>query len=94
MSTSYRLVGHLLEVYVPAGQEFGDVGPAVSQQSVDLTDDTVLLQRPAALLHRRVQVVVPALAALLPVTTVQVFGNKRPALHTVLLNQINDLHRK
>lgn len=83
-----------MQVYLPAGQQFGDVGPAVSQQPVGLTDDAVLLQRPAALLHRRVQVVVPAFAALLPVTTVQVFGNERPALHAVLLNKVNDLHRK
>lgn len=79
---------------IPAGQQFGDVGPAVSQLSVGLTDDVVLVQHPLALLHRRVQVVVPALAALLPVTTLQVFGDERPALHAVLLNEINGLHRK
>ena len=53
----------------PAREQFGHVGPAVSQPSMDLTDDVVLTQRPAALLHRRVQVVVPALAALLPSTS-------------------------
>lgn len=59
-----------------------------------LTDDQILLPRPAALLHRRVQVVVPALATLLPATTAQVFGDKRPALHTVLMDQRDQLHRK
>ena len=60
--------------YIPAGQQFGDVGPAVSQQPVGLTDDAVLLWRPAALLHRWVQVVVPALAALLADTPLKVLG--------------------
>lgn len=93
--TGTRLLrGHLSAVNVPAGQQLGDVGPAVPQLPVGLTDDAVLLQRPAALLHRRVQVVVPALTALLPITAVQVSGNERPALHTVRLNQINDLRRK
>lgn len=85
---------YLSVVYVPARQQLGDVCPTVSQQSVGLTDDVVLLQRPATLLHCRVQMVVPALAALLPITTVQVLGDERPALHTVLVNQIDDLRRK
>lgn len=81
-------------VYLPARQHFGDVGPAVSQESVGLTDDAVFLQSPAALLHHGIEVVVPSLAALLPVPTVQVFGDERPALHTVFMDQLYHLHRK
>lgn len=81
-------------VVVPAGQQLGDVRPAVSQLSVGLTDHDVLVQRPLAFLHCWVQVIVPALTALLPVTTLQVFGDYRPALHAVLLNESEDLSRK
>lgn len=36
----------------------------------------------------------PALPDLLPVTTVHVFGDERPALGAKLLHQVNDLQRE
>lgn len=78
----------------PPRQEFGDVGPAVSQHPLGLTDDEVFLSCPAALLHGGVQVVVPPLTDLLPVAAVQVFGDERPALGAKLLHQIDDLQRE
>lgn len=59
-----------------------------------LVDYSVFLLRPGSLLNLWVQVVVPALAALLPIPGVQVFGDQRPAFHAVLLHQLSDLHRK
>lgn len=81
-------------LHLPAGQQLGHVGPAVSQESVGLTDDAVFLQSPAALLHHGIEVVVPSLAALLPVPTVQVLGDERPALHAVFMDQFYHLPRK
>lgn len=57
-----------------------------------LVDDPVLLLGPGGLLHLWVQVVVPALAALLADTTLQVLGDHRPALGAVLLNQLDHLN--
>lgn len=78
----------------PPRQQLGDIRPAVSQHSLGLTDDAVFFRCPAAFLHRRVQVVVPSLADLLPVTTVHVFGDERPTLGAKLLHQVNNLQRK
>lgn len=58
-----------------------------------LVDDPVLFFGPWRLLHLRVQVVVPALAALLADTTLQVLGDHRPALCSVLLDQLDHLAR-
>lgn len=78
----------------PPRQQFGDISPAVSQHPLGLTDDAVFLRCPAAFLHRRVQMVVPSLADLLPVATVHVFGDERPTLGAELLHQVDDLQRK
>lgn len=80
--------------FSPARQQFRNVRPTVSQQAVRLAHNAVLLQSPAALFYCWVQVVVPALAALLPISGVQVFGNERPALSAIPLNKLCDLHRK
>lgn len=75
----------------PPRQHLGDLSPAVAQHLVGLTDDAVLLLSPAGLLYLRVQVVVPALTALLPQPALQVLGNKGPMLCAVLLDQLDDL---
>lgn len=77
----------------PARQHLGNLGPAVAQHFVGLADDAVLLLRPAGLLHLGVEVVVPALPALLPQPALQVLGDERPLLRAILLNQLNDLER-
>ena len=59
-----------------------------------LTDDAVLLLCPAGLLHLRVEVVVPALTALLAQPAFQVLGDQRPLLRAVLLDQLDDLGGK
>lgn len=56
-----------------------------------LVDDAVLLLGPGRLLHLRVEVVVPALAALLADAALQVLGDHRPALGAVLLDQLDHL---
>lgn len=78
----------------PPRQHLGNLGPAVAQHLVGLPDDTVLLLGPAGLLHLGIEVVVPALTALLPQPALQVLGNQRPLLRAILLNQLNDLGGK
>lgn len=56
-----------------------------------LTDYSIFLLGPAGLFHLRVEVVVPALTALLPQPALQVLGNQRPLFGAVLLDQLNDL---
>lgn len=56
-----------------------------------LVDDPVLLLSPRCLLHLWVQVVVPALTALLADTPLQVLGDDRPALGSILLDQLDHL---
>lgn len=75
----------------PAREQLSDFGPAVAQLLVCLVDDSVLLLGPRSLLHLWVQVVVPALAALLADTPLQVLGYHRPALGSILLNQLYHL---
>lgn len=75
----------------PAGEQLCDFGPAVAQLLVRLVDDAVLLLSPRGLLHLRVQVVVPALAALLANSPLQVLGDHRPALGSILLHQLDHL---
>lgn len=78
----------------PPRQHLGNLGPAVAQHLVGLPDDAVLLLGPAGLLHLGIEVVVPALTALLPQPALQVLGDQRPLLRAVLLNQLNDLGGK
>lgn len=59
-----------------------------------LVDDPVLFLGPRRLLHLRVQVVVPAFAALLANPTLQVLGDHRPALGSVLLDQLDHLAKR
>lgn len=78
----------------PPRQHLGNLGPAVAQHLVGLPDDAVLLLGPAGLLHLGIEVVVPALTALLPQPALQVLGNQCPLLRAILLNQLNDLGGK
>lgn len=78
----------------PSRQHLGNLGPAVAQHLVGLTDDAVLLLGPAGLFHLGVEVVVPALTTLLSQTALQVLGNQCPLLGAVLLNQLDDLGNK
>lgn len=75
----------------PAREKLGDFSPAVSQLLVRLVDDPVFLLSPGRLLHLWVEVVVPALAALLADTPLQVLGDHRPALGSILLDQLDHL---
>lgn len=75
----------------PARKQLGDFCPAVSQLLVSLVDNSVLLLGPRGLLDLWVQVVVPALTALLADASLQVLGDHRPALGSVLLDQLDHL---
>jgi len=54
-----------------------------------IVDDPVLLFSPRRLFNVRIQVVVPALPALLANSTLQVFGDQCPTLWPVLLYQLD-----
>lgn len=90
LNDSSSLVSPFLSL-LPAGEQLSDFGPAVSQLLVGLVDDPVLFLGPRGLLHLRVEVVVPALAALLADAPLQVLGDDRPALGSVLLHQLDHL---
>lgn len=75
----------------PARKKLGDFGPAVSQLLMRLVDDPVFLLSPGRLLHLWVEVVVPALAALFANAPLQVLGDHRPALGSILLDQLDHL---
>ena len=47
-----------------AGQQLGDLGPSVAEELVRLEDRLILIGSPCLLANRRVEMVVPALAAL------------------------------
>lgn len=76
----------------PSRQHLGDLGPAVSQHAVGFVDDKILFWGPGGLLHVRVEVVVPALAALFPQSPLQVFGHHSPLFITVFIHQLDHLH--
>lgn len=75
----------------PPWQHLGDLSPAVAKHLVGLTDNAVLLLSPAGLLYLGVEMVVPALTALLPQPALQVLGDQRPLLCAVLFDQLDDL---
>lgn len=75
----------------PSRKQFGDLSPAVAQHAVSLVDDEIFLWSPGRLLDVWIEVVVPALSALLPKTALQVLGHHRPLLVAVLLHELNHL---
>lgn len=76
---------------LPSRQQLGNLSPAVSEQAVSLVDDEVLLGGPRRLLHVGIEVVVPALSALLPQSTFQMLGNHSPLLVAVEIYKLNNL---
>jgi hypothetical protein len=85
-------LGHALETAVPVvldrvvgapGEELGDLSPFVAELGLLRDQHVVLLLRPRVLPDRRVQLVVPPLAALLAITTGQVLGDLGPAIGAV-----------
>ncbi|KAK7827765.1 hypothetical protein U0070_019589 [Myodes glareolus] len=58
----------------PPWQHLGDLSPAVAQHFVGLADYAIFLLGPAGLFHFGVEVIVPALTALLPQPALQVLG--------------------
>ena len=81
----------VLDVVVRSSRKpLGDLGPLVTEFFVRLAHDVFLILRPVSLVDVRVQVVVPALAALLARATrniidlAQAVGDERPALGAVL----------
>lgn len=58
-----------------------------------LTDYAIFLLSPAGFFHLGVEVIVPALTALLSQPALQVLGNQRPLLRAILLDQLNDLEK-
>lgn len=58
---------------------------------MSLVDDEIFVWGPGRLLDVWIEVVVPALSALLPETALQVLGHHRPLLVAVLLHELNHL---
>ena len=73
-----------------AGKELGDVRPPVAELAMGVEERPVLLHAPHVLLDRRIQLIVPALAALLAGPPGQMRGDDRPALGAVLLDEAAD----
>jgi len=69
----------------------GDLRPLVAHAHVLHQDRTVLLFRPRRLRDRRIQVVVPPLAALLAHATRQIRRDHAPLLRAVPTHQLDDL---
>ena len=74
----------------PAREQLGDLGPFVAQPGVGLEDDVVLLRGPGRLFDAGVEVVVPALAALLSDAALEVARDEGPALWAVLVDKLDD----
>ena len=72
------------------GQHLGHLGPLAAVRSVRQEQDPLLVQHPLHLQDVRVQVVVPALAALLPQPPLHELRDEGPPLRTVLLHQLAD----
>lgn len=69
------------------GQHLGHLGPLAAVRSVRQEQDPLLVQHPLHLQDVRVQVVVPALAALLAQAPLHEFSDEGPALRAVLLDE-------
>mmetsp|Transcript_3158 Transcript_3158/g.9795 ORF Transcript_3158/g.9795 Transcript_3158/m.9795 type:complete len:215 (-) Transcript_3158:225-869(-) len=72
-------------------QQLGDLRPLVAVRLVRFHENAVLLLAPAVALDVRVEVVVPALAALLANAARQVTRNHAPLLGAMLQHQAQDL---
>ena len=71
-------------------QHFGDFSPFVVDDPVHEEKNPLFLLAPGNLLDHGVQVVVPALSALLSDAVGQVLSNQRPFLGPVRLDQLKD----
>ena len=91
-----RIVVVLDAVVAPAIEQLGDVGPLVAEDFVSVEDDLLLDVVYRRLLDARVQVIVPALTALLScptayfVLTRQLLRDECPALRAIPRNQVDD----
>lgn len=74
-------------VVSPPIEYLGDLGPPVVHQTVHKEEDPLFFPAPETLFYLRVQVVVPALAALLPDAPGEVICDLSPLDGTVLLHK-------
>lgn len=79
---------------MPSREQFCDLSPAIAKQAVSLIDDEVLLSRPRRLLNAGIEVVVPALSALLPQSAFQVLGYQRPLFVAIKIHKLYNLEDK
>ena len=76
-------------VVSPAFQELGNLGPLVLILPIRNEENELLLLSPVVLLYPWVQVVVPALPALLANPTRQEVSDVSPLLRTSLMDQLH-----
>ena len=81
----------LNRVIGPTRKQLRDLGPSISKGFVSLKNLPVLLFPPRLLVNVGVEVVVPALPALLPNSARQMPCNQTPLLRTVLSDELDDL---
>mmetsp|Transcript_33230 Transcript_33230/g.98762 ORF Transcript_33230/g.98762 Transcript_33230/m.98762 type:complete len:262 (+) Transcript_33230:1740-2525(+) len=83
-----RIPSILNGVVGPAVQQLGDLGPPGPQSSGRFDDHLVLLLHPLSAVDVRIEVIVPALPALLPQSSLELLGDERPLLLPVLMDQL------
>jgi hypothetical protein len=77
-------------VLLPSRQVPRDFSPLIANSRMSIGDDAVFFGAPTLFSDAWVQVVVPALAALLPNTTLEVRGDQRPPIGAVLHNEFDN----
>jgi hypothetical protein len=80
----YRVVGS-------AWKQLRNLGPLVSQRGMCLEDRSILILRPRVLVDARMQMVVPPFSALFANPALQMAGNERPPLWSMLVYKFNYL---
>ena len=74
-----------------SGQEFRDLGPAVSEDALLFGNDSVLLTGPRAFVDGRVELIVPPLATLFGGSVPHLLRELAPVLRAVCCNKLEEL---
>lgn len=79
---------------LPSREQLSNLSPAVSEQAVSFVDNEVLLGCPWWLLHAGIEVVMPALSALLSQSALQVLGYHCPLFVAVEIYKFYNLRNE
>lgn len=78
-------------IICPTRQQFGNLGPMITEFFVRLNDDPLLIVGPLSFDNLWIEMVMPALATLLADPTIEFGRNYCPPLGPILINQPNNL---